>query len=136
MPDNNEKEFERWFNQASYDLKSAKDSRDSGNFEWSCFQSQQAAEKALKAYLYKNRMRVIITHSIRKLLRMCGELDEAFSRPEVMRAKELDTYYIPTRYPNGLEDDYPHAFYIKEDAEKCVNYAEEIINLVEKITRK
>jgi HEPN domain-containing protein len=44
-------------------------------------------------------------------------------------AKTLDMYYIPTRYPNGLGGDLaPTEFYEKEDAERCINSAEFILN--------
>jgi len=39
-------EAKRWLAQARRDLKAAKDSSSAGNFEWACFQAQQAAEKA------------------------------------------------------------------------------------------
>ena len=42
----------KWMKQAEADLKAARDSFEASNYEWSCFQSQQSGEKALKAYLY------------------------------------------------------------------------------------
>ena len=38
-----------WIKQAQYDLKAADDNFQASNFEWTCFISQQAAEKSLKA---------------------------------------------------------------------------------------
>lgn len=46
------KEAKKWLRQAEADLKACRDNLKDGNFEWSCFQTQQSAEKALKAYLY------------------------------------------------------------------------------------
>jgi HEPN domain-containing protein len=132
--DNRQREFERWFEQAKYDLKSAEDSLEDGNHEWACFQAQQSAEKALKAYLYLQGESLIDTHSIFRLLRMCSGYDQQFAAAK--ECKELDEYYIPTRYPNGLPDAVPHLFYTKEDAEKCVGYAKKIISLVERVTKK
>lgn len=43
----------KWLKQAEADLKAAKDSLEDRNYEWSCFQSQQSGEKALKACLYE-----------------------------------------------------------------------------------
>jgi HEPN domain-containing protein len=40
-----------WLVQAQRDLKAARDSLDAGNYEWTAFQAQQGAEKALKAFL-------------------------------------------------------------------------------------
>jgi len=49
-----QKEIENWIEQAKCDLAAARNSSKSKNFDWACFQSQQAAEKALKAcYLQK-----------------------------------------------------------------------------------
>ncbi|MHA1253094.1 MAG: HEPN domain-containing protein [Candidatus Helarchaeota archaeon] len=42
----------RWFRQAESDLKAAKNRKKKKKYNWSCFQAQQAAEKALKAFLY------------------------------------------------------------------------------------
>ena len=45
----NHHEAQRWLDQAQSDLQAAGISSDNDSFEWSCFQSQQAGEKALKA---------------------------------------------------------------------------------------
>ncbi len=45
-------EAKRWLTQAKRDLKAAKDSARNENYEWACFQAQQAAEKTVKALLY------------------------------------------------------------------------------------
>ena len=121
VQDNNAGSFERWFSQAEYDLAAAKNSVKSGDFEWACFQSQQAAEKALKAFLFLKGKRGVVSHSVYQLLRECGVFDKRFSSLAECRA--LDQYYVPTRYPDGLPDDIPHNFFKKEDAEKCVGLA-------------
>jgi len=41
----NLKEALRWIRQADKDLGSAKNSLKAGDYEWSCFQAQQSAEK-------------------------------------------------------------------------------------------
>lgn len=55
---------------------------------------------------------------------------------QLSETKELDQYYVPTRYPNGLPDEIPHQFYNKKDAEKCVSYARKILRLVEKLSKR
>jgi len=129
--DNLQQEFRLWFEQAKYDLKAAKDSLKSKNYEWSCFQAQQAAEKALKAYLFLKGEDLIITHSIFRLIKKCVAHNREFKSIE--HCRELDKYYVPTRYANGLPDLVPHEFYTKEDANKCVEYAEIVISKTEKI---
>ncbi|MCL5264305.1 MAG: HEPN domain-containing protein [Chloroflexi bacterium] len=126
-------EFERWSKQAEYDLAAARSSSRAGNFEWACFQAQQAAEKALKAYLFLRGRRAIISHSVASLLRECEQIDSSFSL--VRLAKELDKYYIPTRYPNGLPDQIPHEYYGKEDARKCISHAQAVLKLVSERTK-
>lgn len=131
---NNQNEFNLWFSQAKFDLEAAKTSLMAGNYEWACFQAQQSAEKALKAYLYLQGKRLIIIHSINKLLQECNKINNQFQTINETRA--LDLYYIPIRYPNGLPDQIPHEFYKQEDAELCVNYAELILSLIDSLTKK
>ncbi|MBY8983982.1 MAG: HEPN domain-containing protein [Candidatus Lokiarchaeota archaeon] len=131
---NNERYSNIWFMQAKYDLEAAQFSKENGSYEWACFQAQQSGEKALKAFLFLNRRRNVITHSIRKLIEECGKLNEEFL--ELKKAKVLDQYYIPTRYPNGLPDEIPHEYYSLEDGDLCVTYAQKIIQLVGKILQK
>lgn len=126
------KEAEKWLRQGEADLKAAKGSFNNGNYEWTCFQSQQAAEKGLKSFLYEKGYTSIVTHSLKELLRECEKLNSSFSKIKEA-AHQLDMYYIPTRYPNGLAGDIaPVDFYEKGDAEKCINYAESILTIVKK----
>ena len=125
-------EEERWLRQAEKDLESARDSGKAGHYEWACFQSQQAAEKALKAFLYSKGLRAILTHSIRELVLDCSKYESDFSSL-LNQAKVLDTYYIATRYPNGLVgNDIPAQYYSEEDASKCINYAGLILRIVKR----
>ena len=125
-------EEQRWLGQAEKDLESARDSSKAGHYEWACFQSQQAAEKALKAFLYSKGLRAILTHSIRELVLDCSKYESDFSNL-VNQAKVLDTYYIPTRYPNGLVgNEIPAQYYSEEDASQCINYAGLILRTVKR----
>lgn len=96
--------------------------------------SAVSRESFNKSYLFLKGKRGILTHSVDRLINECKKLDNNFI--QLKRAKELDQYYIPTRYPNGLPDEIPHKFYDEEDALKCVNYAEEIIKLVQKLVKR
>ncbi|HEY9246165.1 MAG TPA: HEPN domain-containing protein [Candidatus Methanoperedens sp.] len=49
-------EAKRWLLQAKHDLDDAYISLDGERFNLACFLSQQAAEKALKAYLIANKL--------------------------------------------------------------------------------
>lgn len=126
------KESKKWMRQAEADLKAANDSLNDKNYEWSCFQSQQSAEKAVKAYLYSLGYTSELTHSIKLLLRKCIETEKSFAALKDAAAA-LDSYYIPTRYPNGLDSEVaPADYYEKEDAEKCVKFAASILETSKK----
>ncbi len=94
-------EAERWLAQAEADLKVARWDYE-GRFWWEvCFKSQQAVEKALKAYCYAQGERAILTHSLLEIARRCAKYDTDFSKYLAV-CRKLDKYYIVTRYPNGL----------------------------------
>ncbi len=130
------KEAKQWLKQAEADLKAAKCSMKFGNYEWSCFQAQQSAEKALKSYLYNLGYTSLLTHSVKILLKNCVKKQKQFDTLKDA-ARILDMYYIPTRYPNGLDDELaPCEYFEKEDAEKCVKSATSILNKVKKLIKK
>ncbi len=126
----------RWLKPAEKDLTSAKNSLESGDYEWACFQSQQSAEKALKSFLYLKGFRKILTHSIFELIKEIGDLEIGFKSLK-KAAKVLDSVYIPARYPNGIAGELaPFEYYEKEDAEECINYAGLILEEVKKLIKK
>lgn len=115
-----------WMNQAKGDLLHARFDLEKGFYEWACFSSQQAAEKAVKAVFQKMGAEAW-GHSVADLLRELSTrchlsidlLDEAL---------ELDKAYIPARYPNAHPAGSPRERYTKKEAERLVGYAERIIN--------
>ncbi len=89
-----------WLNQALRDLEHAKLSLEHKNYEWACFASHQSAEKAVKAlHLYYKQE--AWGHVISKLLQ---ELPIEVPYELIEKARVLDMYYIPTRYPNGFPE--------------------------------
>lgn len=126
-------ESERWLTQAKDEFEDADDLRKRKRFYLALFHFQQAAEKALKAYLYfkVESFEIFYTHSIDELLGLAMELDKEFK--EVTQAKKLDQYYIPTRYPNGLPGGVPSRFYDDpKEAEEAMVLAKGVIELVER----
>ena len=91
-------EGQRWLAQAENDLAFAALASREGYFAQACFNSQQAAEKALKAFLYSRGAEQVFGHSVADLAAECAELDplpeqparrhpaQAFARPEAERA--------------------------------------------------
>ena len=123
-------EARRWFLQALRDAKASEHSLASGDYEWSCFQAQQAAEKAAKALLYAHGASAW-GHSVTELLEYLKRFENV---PEelVAVAHELDRHYIPSRYPNAYASGYPGMYYDKQAAEKCVSQAKTFIEWVRK----
>ncbi|MDI6841082.1 MAG: HEPN domain-containing protein [bacterium] len=118
-----------WMRQAKKDLKHAKHSFEAGDYEWACFASQQAAEKAVKA-VYQKIGADAWGHSVSILL---AELPPKI-RPDaelIEFAKELDKYYIPTRYPNFHPSGAPLDYYTKREVARGIDYAKKVISFCE-----
>lgn len=128
--DANRVEAGRWLDQAERDLAAAESNQRAGFHEWACFLAQQAAEKALKSFLYLGGERAVIGHSINDLLLRCTAQEPGFARHRA--AKRLDEVYISSRYPNGLTSGTPGQFYEEKDAEECRVLAREIVAFVKK----
>jgi len=122
-------EARRWLAQARRDIKAARDSASAGNFEWACFQAQQAAEKALKA-VFHGLGRGAWGHSLVELLEGLSEVypDASSLLPA---ARELDRHYIPSRYPNAFESGYPGMYYDEETAGRALERGEVILRWAE-----
>jgi len=95
-----------------------------------CFLAQQAAEKALKAFLYARGEELVLGHSVRQLCQRAAEHDARF-QPSLDDWGVLDSYYIPTRYPNGLPDDIPARVYNRQAAEGALALAQAVAAEVE-----
>ncbi len=114
-----------WFKQALRDLEQAEDSRRMRRHEWACFAAHQAAEKAVKA-LHLHLGQEARGHVIARLLRDLPEtvvVDAALAD----KARVLDGYYIPTRYPNGHPEGAPFEHYGALQSKEALAYAREII---------
>ena len=122
-------EGQRWLDQAENDLKFARHALQGSFHHQVCFIAQQCAEKALKAVLYAEGARNVIGHSAVGLL---AHLLDDHPRLEPLRdiAAELDLYYIPTRYPNGLVEGTPHEAFTRAQAERALVSAGEVVDAV------
>ena len=114
-----------WMAQARRDLENARYNRAGSFWEWACFAAQQAAEKALKA-VYQSLGADAWGHSVFGLLQGLQEKTEV--PPGLFdAARQLDRYYIPSRYPNGWSAGAPKDMFVDEDAQHAVGCAEEIL---------
>lgn len=120
---------EDWLWQARRDLEHARASADGRFYEWACFASQQAAEKALKA-LFQRKGADAWGHSLAELVSALPKDSQAPA--ELLEAgKELDKHYIPTRYPNALPHGSPGQSYTEGEALRAIDHAEQIIRFCE-----
>lgn len=115
-----------WFSQAVRDLQQAWDSRQAGRHEWACFAAHQAAEKAVKA-LHLSLGQEAWGHVVARLLK---ELPLEVPEELIETARVLDSYYIPTRYPNSHPEGPPFEHYGKLQSEEAIKYADTIVEFV------
>lgn len=124
-------EAERWLRQAESDLAFAALGAREGFPAQACFTSQQAAEKAVKAVLYLSGARFVPGHSVVELLDRAAaavaDTDAAPLRRLQDSARQLDQYYIPTRYPNGLPGGIPAEVFTDPQAEDAVGRARSFV---------
>ncbi len=123
-----------WIYEAERDLEHSKHDRDSGFYNWSCFSSQQAAEKALKA-VFKKMGAEAWGHSVAGLLSELGARVQI--PPDLMDAcQELDKAYIPTRYPDALPMGSPSKLYNRKEAERLIEDGEKVIEFCKGLLSK
>ena len=103
-----------WMWQAERDQNHARHSRDVGDHEWACFAAQQSAEKALKAVFQSKHMEGW-WHVLLKLVEELKSLVDEVPDTLFEAARNLDKFYIPTRYPNGFALGAPGHFYDRKD---------------------
>ncbi len=115
-----------WLEQAERDLGHARASQRDGRHEWACFAAQQAAELAAKA-LHLWHGQEAWGHVIATLL---AELPQEVPADLIERAKVLDNFYIPTRYPNGHPEGAPFQHYGKYQSEEAIRNAGAILEYV------
>jgi HEPN domain-containing protein len=121
--------YEDWLKQAKRDLQHARNSLDNQDYEWCCFAAQQASEKSVKA-LFQKLSADAWGHSVTMLLTnlpISIRPNEEF----IDKARVLDRHYIASRYPNSHPVGAPFQYYTRADAERAIQYAEEIIRFCE-----
>ncbi len=120
--------YRDWFDQAKRDLERAKLDVQYEFWEWACFTSQQAAEKAVKAMLMFHNL-AVWGHGISAILR---QQDIVPVPPDIMeKAQLLDAHYIPARYPNGFPVGKPADYYNAHKAQEAFNAAADILRFCE-----
>lgn len=119
-------EVENWYKQAKIDLDAAKKILNIEQYYVSCFLSQQAAEKSLKAlYIHITKELPPHTHNL-------IEIGTSLKCPsEIMVClRELNPAYTVSRYPNAANG-IPAEQYDKEIAQRHIKCAEKVVSWVD-----
>jgi HEPN domain-containing protein len=103
-------------------------------FAQACFNAQQAAGKALKAFLYARGAEHVLGHSVADLIAECAGLDEALATLQG-RVAALDQFYVATRYPNTLPGGIPADAFGQADATRALGMAGEVLEAVKRVLR-
>ena len=129
VPPDFKAEGARWLRQARQDLEDAGFARDGSRFNLACFMSQQAAEKAIKAFLYHRGAEDVWSNS---LIDLCedAKLFEMFFDTIKSEARQLDKYYEITRYPHHLPGGIPSEAFDRIDAERAMELAQLVVDFV------
>jgi HEPN domain-containing protein len=115
-----------WFAQAERDLEHARAAQREGRHEWACFAAHQAAEKAVKA-LHLRKGQEAWGHVVARLL---AELPVRVPADLPDKAKVLDAFYVPTRYPNGHPEGAPFEHFGRLQSDEAIRHAGEILEFV------
>jgi len=87
------------------------------------FHAQQAAEKALKAYLAWHDTPFGKTHDLSQIGRQCAEIDPSLE-PLLVRSARLTVYAWKFRYPGDPEEP------TREEAERALALAREVFDAI------
>lgn len=124
--------YQIWFSQAQEDLKASKVSMDNKFYEWSCYQSIQAVEKALKSVIIHAGWRSPKTHKLGVLLSMCNRANQSF-RDVKFNFRKIEVYTFISRYPFIYPGDNltPHQLINIQDAQTCYDISVSMLTKVE-----
>ena len=122
-------EAARWLRQAQQDLDDADFVREGGRSNLACFLGQQAAEKAVKAFLYHRGVEDVWGHSLVDLCEDAKLFDMMFDIIK-SEARQLDKYYEITRYPGLLPSGIPSEAFDRVDADRSIQLSQQVVDFV------
>ena len=131
MMPNRRAEGARWLAQADRDLDDARLAQEHERFNLACFLGQQAAEKAVTAFLYHRRVEDVWSHSLIDLCEDAKLFDMMFDTIKA-EARQLDKYYEITRYPSFLPGGIPSEAFDEIDADRSIELSKKVLDFVER----
>lgn len=117
--------YKDWIEEAERDLEKTRLDIQYEYYNWACFTAQQSAEKAAKALCMKLGFDTW-GHSITNTLKLLKEKIEV-PQEVIEQAQLLDTFYIPTRYPNGFSIGKPSDYYNEKIAREALHACEKVV---------
>lgn len=100
--------------------------------EISCYHSQQAVEKALKAFLLFHGQDAPRTHDLDRLCQACESLTPSFNAFRGV-CSELTAYAAATRYPSDMEITEEDASFAIREAGKIFTFTDTHIRKIAEI---
>ena len=123
------KPHENWFYFVDEDLQFAKTGLKEGFYAHVCFLSQQAVEKAMKGFLVFQKKEYPKTHGLMTLYSL---IKVDWLEEDLSAIKKLSAFYSPVRYPDAIAGSLPEGLPDKEDAQKALRWAGEIVQKIKR----
>ncbi|ODS30401.1 MAG: HEPN domain protein [Candidatus Scalindua rubra] len=122
---------EDWITHALSDFKLAQLGKENEDVlhEQTCFHTQQAVEKALKAVLLFCKIDFPLTHDLEELIDILEKAGISLP-PEIMDIGILTPYAVETSYPGHWEEITMH------DVEEAISLAENVLKWTEEYIKK
>lgn len=118
--------YKKWLKKTHEDLLWTEHNIKGKFYSQACFTSQQAAEKALKAFALYHKKPLRKIHDLRALVENAKNIDPGFEDLKKYAVK-LTVYYIETRYP--IFDDFEK--FTEDQANEALEFATKIVKFVE-----
>jgi len=118
-----------WLKQAKRNLRSAEVNFEAELYEETCYESHQAAEKALKALLNFLELEKR-GHSLLFLAEYARENGVEIPDDVMNCVLELDKHCIPSRYPDVFDEGAPMDYYTAGDARRCLDCGRRVVEWV------
>jgi HEPN domain-containing protein len=126
MAEGPRREADRWLRQAGHDLEAGRFLAAGGHHAAACFLAEQAAEKAVSAFLYACGAERVWGNALADLCEDALTFDPAFEMLKPV-ASLLDKHYLGARYPSALPGGVPAEAYDATDSERALAIAGEVI---------
>ena len=126
---NNGSTYGKWIYFAEEDFNFARLGFEDKFYSHVCFLSQQVVEKSCKAFLIYSKINYPKTHKIVDLVNSNKKLFSLLSK-YINELKVIDTFYIPTRYPDGIPGSLNNKLPNREDAKESLEVAESVLSII------